>query len=102
MKITAGEVVALLAVETIVVVALLTRQSVFSPGRLAIPAHVQSIASCGSCHPAPWQPDTMASRCLGCHDDVRQAMLGPAPGHNGVSTAQPDRVACRSCHRGHV
>src|SRR5512146_1157626 len=53
----------------------------FSPGALSaqstgivlgnVGSHAEIGGQCDACHPAPWDSDTMADRCLACHTDVR-------------------------------
>ncbi len=82
--------------------------SLFSPGSLnaqagntigGVASHAEIGSNCGTCHPAPWSPDTLATRCLVCHADV-SAQLQDATSLHGTMTKNGNS-ACRNCHPEH-
>lgn len=77
----------------------------FTPGALnaqkgtqpigGVYSHAELSTNCASCHPAPWQSDTISDRCIACHKDV-----GQDP--NNFHLAIVDKnVGCRGCHVDH-
>lgn len=97
MRFSGNMAVAFLTLAAVVTLAVTTHRTILSPGPLSVTAHVQSELRCSSCHPAPWDQQTMADRCLGCHSDVRAALATAGQGHGGVASA----TRCQTCHRGH-
>ena len=58
-------------------------------------SHAALSTKCGTCHPAPWQSDTMSDLCLACHTDVGQ---DPQNFHHVLFTENGN---CRDCHTDH-
>jgi hypothetical protein len=86
----------------------------FSPGALNAQAgetalgdalsHADTGGHCAACHVAPWSQDTMAARCLACHDDIVRERQDPATLHGRLAT--PDATLgttgnCTGCHTEH-
>lgn len=82
-------------------------QSMFSSGPLSeqnprkiarggVSSHAE-IRSCSACHAPAWSSDTMATRCMTCHDNIRDQLSNGKAMH-GLLTNGDD---CRSCHTEH-
>src|SRR6516165_6648787 len=56
-----------------------------------------TIRSCSACHAPFWSGETMATRCLACHTDVRDQLDGQQPMHGSFT----DGGQCRDCHTEH-
>ena len=77
----------------------------FNPGALnaqksaqpigGIYAHAELSTRCASCHPAPWQSETMSELCVACHTDV-----GKDP-TNFHQVLLKENTNCRICHTDH-
>jgi hypothetical protein len=81
----------------------------FSPGQLSAQgdpgetlhgaaSHADLSGDCRGCHPAPWDGDRMADRCLACHADVKTQIATNTGLHGVVSAGDDD---CRQCHKDH-
>jgi hypothetical protein len=90
----------------IALVALLTGNGIFSPGRLnaeagepigGVRAHSDLEARCEACHPAPWATERMADRCLACHAPVAAEFASSEGLHGLLATSD----SCRDCHTDH-
>jgi hypothetical protein len=82
--------------------------SMFSPGALngqsraraplgGVASHADLANNCSACHVPPWSKETMATRCLDCHTDVRQQLDSQRSLHGLMS----DGMQCRKCHTEH-
>ena len=80
--------------------------ALFSPGALNAQAGVLAlggalshaeIATCSTCHVAPWEPQSMSDRCLDCHKNIRE---NPKDFHK-IMLAEGERATCRECHTDH-
>jgi hypothetical protein len=77
----------------------------FTPGGLnaqagdqligGVASHAALSTQCGSCHPAPWQSETMSNLCIACHTDVGQ---DPQNFHHALVN---EKGNCRDCHTDH-
>lgn len=81
----------------------------FSPGALnsksgtvlgGVSSHAEIAGKCHTCHPSPWDADTMDDRCLACHLDVAAEMLDPESAHGRMMQIDP-QAKCRTCHPEH-
>ena len=82
----------------------------FSPGTLnaqatgatlgGVTTHAQLGRDCGACHPAPWSSETMASKCLGCHEDVA-SQFSTRSGLHARMGGGAGKSDCRGCHPEH-
>ncbi len=103
-----GKVTALCTLCGVVVVLVANGQEMFSPGKLnaqsrkgtragGVMAHADLGGNCAACHAPPWSGETMASRCLDCHKDVRQEIDSGRSLHGRM----PEPMECRTCHTEH-
>jgi len=85
--------------------------AIFSPGALnaqaaqdslgGVSTHAELSGKCGACHAPPWSPDTMADRCLSCHEGVARELGNPHDLH-GMAIAAGQAVTCTAgCHTEH-
>jgi hypothetical protein len=106
-RLTSG-LVALLTLAAVGALLLARGGRMFSPGGLSafarrgvalggVPSHAELGGNCSACHVAPWGRETMAGRCLGCHEDVRAQIEEKKPLHGRMS----EGMACRRCHTEH-
>jgi len=65
-----------------------------------VTSHSQLAGNCGACHGAPWSSQTMADRCLVCHDNVG-ADIRSGNGVHGRLMASLSSPTCRGCHTEH-
>ncbi len=82
--------------------------ALFSPGALnaqqgeaelgGVRSHAE-IARCAGCHPAIWEADRLADRCLDCHMEVA-AQVRDRLGMHGLLEGEA-RTDCRRCHTDH-
>jgi hypothetical protein len=81
----------------------------FNPGPLnaqgdrslgGVTSHSQIGRECKACHTAPWEPETMADRCIVCHTNIAGQMRDPETVHGALFQNDP-ALACRDCHREH-
>ena len=82
----------------------------FSPGPLnavataqtlgGVSTHAQLAGNCGGCHTAPWSSQTMADRCVVCHQDVSVEIRNHSGLHGGL-LAGNSTSGCRGCHTEH-
>jgi hypothetical protein len=88
--------------------AIFNGSSLFSPGSLnarlgqalgGVRSHAEIGSDCARCHPAPWEADTQAQRCMGCHADITKQLSDPASMHGVMLKNSP--LACRACHSDH-
>ena len=89
--------------------------ALFSPGELnaqtkgaslgGAASHAALAGDCGACHPAPWSSQTLADRCLGCHDDVAGEIERREGLHGRLvaAGAPAGKLSsdCRDCHPEH-
>ena len=62
-------------------------------------SHAEIGNDCAKCHPAPWDADTQASRCMRCHTDISTQIAKPSSIHGAMMAN--NNLACRSCHPDH-
>jgi hypothetical protein len=105
-----ASVVAMVVTAVAVSAAVTTRGgSMFSPGALhagdstpvmlgGVRSHAETRGGCGSCHAALGSSRPMATRCLACHDDVKDALGDTATLHGALADAR----ACLACHTEHL
>jgi hypothetical protein len=83
--------------------------ALFSPGELnartggalrGITAHADLSQNCAACHPAPWEPATLTSRCLDCHKGIRGELNDSHSLHGSLVPAAA-QANCRACHTEH-
>jgi hypothetical protein len=102
-----GKLTVLATLLAVVVLLFASGQQMFSAGPLnaqsrnkvelgGVTSHAE-IRRCAACHASPWSRDTMASRCMECHFDVREQLDALGPMHGLLSDGQQ----CRSCHTEH-
>lgn len=82
----------------------------FSPGPLnaetrdaalgGVASHAELGSDCGACHTAPWSSQTMADRCLGCHETVGDE-IASGKGLHGRLTGMQSSPTCSGCHLEH-
>jgi hypothetical protein len=60
-------------------------------------SHAEIGGNCGACHASPMSRQTMADRCMDCHENVREQLNSNGPLHGRL----PDGRNCRSCHTEH-
>jgi hypothetical protein len=65
-----------------------------------VESHAQLTRDCEACHSAPWDSQTMADKCLGCHKDVA-AELKTDNGLHGRLMGSLSAPTCRGCHPEH-
>jgi len=103
-----GIIAALITFFTIVGFLFTSGSQMFSAGALnaqgddvygGVNSHAQ-ITECKVCHPAPWETEKMADRCIVCHTDIAAQMFDVAKLH-GVITQKSRTLACRDCHQEH-
>jgi hypothetical protein len=81
----------------------------FNPGPLnsqgdrslgGVTSHAEIGGECEACHTVPWEPATMADRCIVCHTNIAEQMRDPETVHGALFKSDPD-LACRHCHPEH-
>ena len=90
--------------------ALMMGAGMFSPGGLNAQAgsqplggansHAQLGRDCGGCHTAFWSSQTMADRCMGCHESVKAEIESKSGLHGGL-LGDKSSPTCRGCHPEH-
>jgi hypothetical protein len=105
-----GRFVALVVLIAAVLLIFVTGQKVLSPGPLSAQASGHPLGgfvshaelSCNACHAPPWSQETMATRCLSCHNDVAVESQTPGTLHNIAfsGSAITCQVGCHTEHRG--
>ncbi len=95
-----------------------TGTSMFSPGALNAQAKTQDsgggtvilgdvsshsglAGDCRACHAAPFSSETMADRCLGCHEDVEQEISAGTGLHGRLAPGGKRDIRCDGCHTEH-
>jgi len=107
-KIGIGALTALFTLAGVGVVLARNGGQMFNPGPLnahgkantATPgakSHAALSQNCSACHVPPWSGETMAGRCLNCHDNVKQQIAIGASLHGKMANA----ANCMSCHTEH-
>jgi hypothetical protein len=97
-----------IAIAAVIIAALLSGGSMFSPGPLSaqtragvtlggVTSHAALGGNCASCHSAPWDARGMAGSCLSCHTDIQTQLASP----NTLHGALPDGASCLGCHTEH-
>jgi predicted CXXCH cytochrome family protein len=82
-------------------------QDVFSSGPLSeehprqtprgsVSSHAE-ITSCSACHAPRWSGESMATRCLKCHENVSEQITNAKPMHGKIAAGEK----CTSCHTEH-
>jgi len=62
--------------------------------------HAQLRGKCGACHAAPWSGQTMADRCLACHDETAADITSGSNLHGRLMRTLSRRT-CQGCHTEH-
>jgi hypothetical protein len=107
-RIPSGAVRLLAILVGVVAVVYVCGATVFSPGGLSehsrtgsklggVAAHAELTDNCSACHAPPWHSETMATRCLACHTQVRDQLDHHQPLHGKLA----DGARCRDCHTEH-
>jgi hypothetical protein len=107
-RLTGGEIAALLTVTLVAGLMVSKGQGMFSPGPLAdrsrtgaktggVSSHAALETNCAACHASPLNGQTMASRCMDCHTNVRQQLDSHGPIHGMMTNG----LECRTCHTEH-
>ena len=98
----------LLTILLILVFRLFNGNSLFSGGILnaragasldGVHSHAELGNDCAKCHPAPWDADTQAERCMHCHTDIAMQLKKPTSIHGAMFKNDPQ--TCRACHPDH-
>ncbi len=103
-----ANVVALATVAGVLIVLAVHGKEMFSPGPLraqvrsqeplgGVSSHAAIGNNCAACHVSPWSKETMASRCLDCHKDVKTQLDAGGSLHGRFANGGE----CRSCHTEH-
>jgi hypothetical protein len=98
----------LVSLACIAIIAFASGGKMFSPGPLnaqshgttmlgGVSSHAATEGNCAACHAPPWSRETMASRCLNCHQDVKAELDGDMPMHGRLAGGKN----CRTCHTEH-
>jgi hypothetical protein len=106
----AGLLAAVLTLAVVLGVFLLRGGRMFSPGPLhaeasgaeigGVASHADTGGDCAACHTSPWDPASMAERCLDCHTAIA-ADLADSTTLHGALQAQRADMDCRQCHTEH-
>ncbi|MBI4285321.1 MAG: hypothetical protein HY670_05415, partial [Chloroflexi bacterium] len=109
--ITAGGLIALAAALAVIAIALISRQTIFSPGKLntqasgepvgGVLAHADLSGQCSACHAPPLSSETMAQRCLSCHTNVKDELENPHELHRRLLPVDEPPTCVASCHTEH-
>ena len=103
-----GVVATIVAIFSIVGVALASGSLMFSAGDLnaetgqtygGVTSHSQ-ITECSACHAALWSSVPMADRCAKCHTNIAAQMFDVAQLHGAIKD-KSGSLACRDCHPDH-
>jgi hypothetical protein len=105
---TMGKATALATLFAVVFILFTSGGKMFSPGALnaqsrgdvvlgGVRSHAEIAGNCSACHVAPWSGETMATRCLSCHSDVKSQLDEQKPMHGQLT----DGMKCRNCHTEH-
>ena len=65
-----------------------------------VTSHAEIGGECQACHTAPWEPTTMADRCVVCHTEIAAQLTDVASLHGGIMQDTPS-LTCRDCHTEH-
>lgn len=98
----------ILAITAVIVAAMLSGGTMFSPGPLnsqtrtgfalgGISSHAALGGNCAACHANPLDTRGMAGRCLDCHSDIQAQLTSPTSLHGALA----DGPACLGCHTEH-
>jgi hypothetical protein len=104
-----GIAAGIIAAAGVLIVALVSGGSMFSPGPLSaqtrtgvmlggVSSHAALGGDCASCHSSPLDVRGMSGRCLDCHTDIQAQLKSPGSLHNTL----PDGAVCLSCHTEHA
>ena len=84
---------------------------IFSPGALnaqtgalalgGVFSHDETGALCSACHSPPMSQESMAMRCISCHQDISDKMNFDQDLH-GFVAVENGVIFCRDCHTEHV
>lgn len=102
-----GKIAAVATVAVVVFFLTTSGQEMFSAGPLhaqprktvtrgGVGSHAE-IASCSACHASVFSSDTMADRCMVCHDNIRAQLDGQKAMHGKFINGQQ----CTDCHTEH-
>jgi hypothetical protein len=102
-----GLIAGAVTVALVILAALISGNSIFSPGELnaetgdeiinGVTSHADLSRDCRACHPALMSDSLMGDRCLDCHTETIEELDDPASFHFGF--ANP--ANCRQCHTDH-
>jgi hypothetical protein len=102
-----GVVLVLCTLGAVGVMAYRSGGSMFNPGALnaqeratslgGVRSHAQLTNQCSACHVPPWSRETMSSRCLNCHTDIREEIDAHHAMHGNLNQG----LQCRACHTEH-
>jgi hypothetical protein len=106
--ITSGKVSAVVTVVVLVVVYSTSGGKMFSTGGLSdqhrgkaklngVSSHAEIAGNCSACHAPAWSKETMSSRCLDCHANVKTQLDEDRAMHGRI----PNGRDCRRCHTEH-
>jgi len=104
---TAGIAAAIITAAAILAIAFLGDNALFSAGPLSsgssltaltgVSSHAELSDDCGVCHTPFWGDELMRDRCLACHTEVEDEIVGTGELHAGLIAP----ITCRSCHTEH-
>ena len=66
-----------------------------------VSSHAALADDCTACHAVPLSAETMAGRCLGCHQDVQQEISSGTGLHGGLVAHGWSGTSCGGCHPEH-
>ncbi len=103
-----GKLTAICTLLVVGAVAATSGQQMFSSGPLntqnrrnvtrgGVGSHAEIGSNCAACHASAWSGETMASRCLTCHDDIRDDITQGVRMHGQLAKGED----CTSCHTEH-
>lgn len=85
--------------------------ALFSPGALnaqtgevslgGVSSHADTNGQCSLCHSPPLSQESMAMRCLDCHESISEKMSIDQDLH-GFVAAETGLIFCRDCHTEHI
>src|SRR5512140_788720 len=95
-----GIAIGALLVVVVVALTVVLGPVLFSPGSLnaqartaplgGVASHAQLGSHCGACHTAPWSSQTMADKCMACHQDISAEISGKTGLHDAlISMVKP-------------
>lgn len=103
-----GVIASLVTFFAIIGVAFASGSQMFSAGGLnsqtgtilgGVGSHAE-IVDCAVCHAVLWSADSLAERCIACHENISTEM-GDASSLHGAILQKSNRLSCRECHTEH-